>query len=213
MSFSDIAALTIHDVKNNLAQLAASAESRGDTASMQIALQAASDLTRLLCFYKSESDLLHLSIGSHDPREIIEDLLSSMPRTEQEQKIVQIHTDLTRAPTLWFYDKTLLQMALANALQNALRYAKSRIDISVIGHPNQLEICIQDDGDGYPDQVLHCLDESAPVSDSGTGLGLLLAKRIVEMHCNGGLKGSLFLSNQSHQEHRGSGAQLRILLP
>jgi signal transduction histidine kinase len=205
-SFSEIAALSIHDVKNNLAQLAAEAEARGDTKSLDIALSASETLTRLLCFYKSEIHQLHLQIDTQDPHELIEDLLSHHASKLQTQTHLQIVKELSQAPTLWFYDKTLIQMILANALQNALRYARKEISISVIAHQDYLEICVQDDGIGYPLSVLESLNTSSPVTAHGTGLGLGLAQRVLALHTNNGRQGEIILSNQD-------GAKFQMRLP
>lgn len=206
MSFSEIAALTIHDVKNQLGQLAADAELRGDIRSVRIALQASENLSRLLCFYKSETHILDVQIEAQSPTETIDDLLQALPRTMQESQKIQIKTDLSQAPALWFYDKTLIHMVLANALQNALRFAHSQITLSVSEKDAQLEFCVEDDGEGFPSPLLEEVSASSPVTTSGTGLGLLLARSVVTLHSNLGRSGKIQLTN-SH------GAQFRLILP
>ena len=205
-SFSEIAALSIHDVKNDLAQLAAEAEARGDVKSLETALRASETLTRLLCFYKSETHDLHVQIDAQDPHELIDELLSHHASRIHLQAHLQIHTHLVKAPDLWFYDKTLIQMVLANALQNALRFARQRIDIGVLAHPDHLEIFVQDDGAGYPSNLLDELNESSPVTAQGTGLGLGLARRVVALHLHDAHQGEIILSNQD-------GAKFQLLLP
>ena len=205
-SFSEIAAFSIHDVKNDLAQLAAEAEARGDVKSQEIALRASETLTGLLCFYRSETHNLHVQIDAHDPHELIDDLLSHHANRIQTQTHLEVHVQLDQAPDLWFYDKTLIQMVLANALQNALRFARHRIEISVIAHNEYLEICVEDDGAGYPVSLLQNSDESSPVTSHGTGLGLGLARRVVALHTNNGRSGEVILSNLA-------GAKFQLLLP
>ena len=205
-SFSEIAALSIHDAKNDLAHLATEAEARGDAKSQEIALRASETLTRLLCFYKSETHNLHGQIDAQDPHELIADLLSHHASRIHAQTHLQVHTQLEQAPNLWFYDKTLIQMVLANALQNALRFARQRINICVLAHPEHLEIFVQDDGAGYPLNLLNGLDESSPVTAQGTGLGLGLARRVVALHTNNGRQGEILLSNHD-------GARFQLFLP
>lgn len=205
-SFSEIAAFSIHDVKNDLAQLAAEAEARGDVKSQEIALRASETLTGLLCFYKSETHNLHVQIDAQDPHELIDDLLGHHASRIQTQTHLEVQKDLEQAPDLWFYDKTLIQMVLANALQNALRFARHSIKISVIAHPEYLEICVQDDGVGYPSSLLQNPDESSPVTSQGTGLGLGLARRVVALHKNGDRQGEIVLSNLG-------GARFQLHLP
>jgi K+-sensing histidine kinase KdpD len=205
-SFSEIAAFSIHDVKNDLTQLAAEAEARGDVKGQEIALRASETLTNLLCFYKSETHNLHVQIDPQDPHELIDDLLSHHASRIQTQTHLEVQKHLAQAPDLWFYDKTLIQMVLANALQNALRFACHSIKISVSEHAEYLEICVQDDGAGYPSSLLQDPDESSPVTAQGTGLGLRLARKIVALHVNDGRQGKIVLSNLD-------GARFQLLLP
>lgn len=205
-SFSQIAALSIHDVKNDLAQLAAEAQARGDRNSQNIAMRSADTLSRLLCFYKSETHDLHVQIEAQDPHELIVDLLERQASRIQAQTQIQVRTHVEEAPDLWFYDSTLIDMVLANGLQNALRFARQNIDISVTTHATYLEICIQDDGTGYPPNLLSESYDSSPISMQGTGLGISLARRILALHRNGEQQGEIKLSNDN-------GAKFQVLLP
>jgi K+-sensing histidine kinase KdpD len=204
--FSEIAALHIHDVKNNLAQLAAEAEARGDVRNQDLALRSSETLTQLLCFYRSETHNLHVQIEAQNPHELITDVVNvyANPSRLPAGRLVEIQ--LAQAPELWFYDANLIQMVLANALQNALRFAQKKIIISVTAQTDYLEICIQDDGNGYPTTMLETQIEHVPVSAGGTGLGLRLAHRIVALHTNNGRVGEIILSN--HQ-----GARFKLRLP
>jgi signal transduction histidine kinase len=203
MSFADIAALTLHDVKNRLAQLAGRAEARGDLATMREAMEAADTLTRLLTYYRSDIGSLALEIDGHSPA----DLAAECARETSAAGSCKVEVDCSAAPTLWFYDETLVRMVLANALQNAKRYARGRITIEVAERDGFLEFIVRDDGDGFPDQVLADDTGTATrVTREGTGLGLRLARRIAEMHENAGKRGLIRLENAG-------GAVFRLLLP
>ena len=58
-----------------------------------------------------------------------------------------------------------------------------------------LEFEVRDDGAGYPESVLADEDASAAITPDGTGLGLRLAKRVAQMHENGGQRGEIRLFN------------------
>jgi K+-sensing histidine kinase KdpD len=191
MSFAEIAALTIHDVKNNLAQLAGQAEARGDAATLRTALNASEALTRLLVFYKSESNILRLAVDAHTPADLIMELVAELRNTSTMSIVVKDDN----APALWHYDKTLVQMLLANAIHNALRFAQSRITISAREMDGFLEFEVHDDGAGYPESVLADEDASAAITPEGTGLGLRLAMRVARMHENAGQYGEIRLFN------------------
>ena len=191
MSFAEIAALTIHDVKNSLAQLAGQAEARGDIATLRTALNASEALTRLLIFYKSESNILRLAIDAHVPADLIMELVAE----HKNLSAVSIIVDDATAPTLWHFDKTLVRMLLANAIHNALRFTQTLITISAREMNGFLEFEVRDDGAGYPESVLADDHVSATITPDGTGLGLRLAKRVAQMHENAGQHGEIRLSN------------------
>ncbi|MDO8177826.1 MAG: ATP-binding protein [Undibacterium sp.] len=193
MSFAEIAALTIHDVKNSLAQLAGQAEARGDVATLLTALNASEALTRLLIFYKSETSILRLAVDAHAPA----DLLVELGAENQSSASIMINIDCASAPTLWFYDETLVRMLLSNALQNALRYAHSHITLAARELDEFLEFVVHDDGDGYAASVLADTGASAAITPEGTGLGLRLALRIAELHENAGQRGTVILGNEN----------------
>jgi signal transduction histidine kinase len=184
-------ALTIHDVKNNLAQLAGQAEARGDKATLAIALHASETLTRLLVFYKSENDLLQLAVVAHAPLDLMEELAGEL----NDLGGISIEIEASAVPALWYYDQTLVRMILANALDNARRFAHSRIVFSACEVDGFLAWTIHDDGAGYPDSVLVETDTTAPITPAGTGLGLCLAKQVAQMHENAGKRGQITLEN------------------
>jgi signal transduction histidine kinase len=192
MSLSDLAALTIHDVKNQLARLAGRAEEQGDPETVHIALEAAAKLTALLVLDKAEMGELRPNIEAQAPADLVDELI-------RESKgmcgAIVIEPDCQRAPTLAFYDATLVRMALANALNNALRYARSRIRISVAEQDGYCLFTVEDDGPGFPESVLADLGATAGISGEGTGIGLRLAGRIAAEHENRGLRGSIALAN------------------
>lgn len=203
MSFAEIAALTLHDVKNRLAQLAGRAEAAGDVETTRDAIAAADALTRLLVYYRAEIGSLGLNIDAHAPAELAAELLDG--RAAGDTCSVQL--DCSRAPTLWFYDEALVRLVLANAVQNAGRHARTQVRIEVAERDDWLEFIVRDDGQGYPDAVLNDpIGAATHVSRDGTGLGLRLGRRIAEMHENAGARGQIRLANED-------GAVFRLILP
>lgn len=204
--FADLAALTIHDVKNSLNQLANDASVRGDLSGMKIALHACEALTGLLCFYRSETHHLHLQIDAHDPSEMLSDILENIPLNLREQSGLKFSIEVDAALGIAFYDRNLIEMVLANALQNAIRFAHSKVVIGAKAQLDRLEFFVHDDGPGYPQAVLEERDAYSPITRNGTGLGLRLAHRVLSMHENNGLHGEIRLSNCS-------GALFQVFLP
>ena len=84
-------------------------------------------------------------------------------------------------------DARELERALYNLVSNAVRYASSRIDISILAHG----IRITDDGPGLPSSLDNLTQpfNAQPVTIAGQeytagtgGLGLFIARRIIEAH-------------------------------
>ncbi|NTV10608.1 MAG: hypothetical protein HGA47_07515 [Zoogloea sp.] len=192
MSFSDLAALCIHDVKNRLAALAARAEARGDAETLRDALGSAGQLTQLLACYKMDAGLLRPEIDAHCPADLVAELVME----NRALTPLEIVADCDAAPELWFYDDALVRMILANALQNAMRFARRRIVLKAQSVGDWLEFKVCDDGDGYPPALLADQTQAAPVSREGVGIGLHLARKVAALHENKGLAGTIALSNE-----------------
>lgn len=82
-----------------------------------------------------------------------------------------------------------LARLLHNLLENATRYAKENINVSLIKTDFGAQLRIEDDGPGIPAaeresvfQRFTRLDESRTRSDGGAGLGLAIVRKIADIH-------------------------------
>ena len=109
-------------------------------------------------------------------------------------------------------DPIRFSQVLTNILDNALRYTpeEGHVAISIKQNGDQIEINIQDSGDGVtPEDAAHLFDrfyradESRTRDEGGSGLGLAIAKSIVEMH-----KGKIWAESE-----KGKGLKVIIQLP
>ena len=76
---------------------------------------------------------------------------------------------------------------LRNFIGNANKFAKSKVFINIKSDTNFTEIIIEDDGEGYPKDVLNKIGEpyikslkSSAKSKSGLGLGIFIGKTLLE---------------------------------
>jgi signal transduction histidine kinase len=81
-------------------------------------------------------------------------------------------------------DATLLERALSPLLDNAVRFATSRVDVRVAAAPGAVRIDVCDDGPGIdPDDLGKVFDPGYRGKGSpdhpGAGLGLALSRRLV----------------------------------
>ena len=85
-------------------------------------------------------------------------------------------------------DPEYLSMLTHNLLQNALRYGRGRVRVSVLQADNQLELRVEDNGAGIPlaerEKVLKPFyrSEGSHHQGRGHGLGLAIVERIAQWH-------------------------------
>ncbi|MCI0551143.1 MAG: ATP-binding protein, partial [Anaerolineae bacterium] len=86
-------------------------------------------------------------------------------------------------------DETRIEQVVANLVSNSLKYsAKGEIKISGTVRPEQIIVCVSDEGAGIEAKDLpHIFDRfyrstKAVKQTKGAGLGLYLARAIVEAH-------------------------------
>jgi len=102
------------------------------------------------------------------------------------------HTIVTDFPDKFpiiLADETRVEQVVINLVSNALKYAsKGEIKISGTVHPEQVVICVSDEGPGIEAKDLpHIFDRfyrstKAVKQTKGAGLGLYLARAIIEAH-------------------------------
>jgi signal transduction histidine kinase len=123
-----------------------------------------------------------------------------------------------------YADPERLREVVANLFDNAVKYTDAgKISIGLTGDDNVVQIYVKDSGKGIPTedvshlfQKFYRVDSSATRTIGGTGLGLFICRKIIEMY-NGRIwaeseqgKGSTFfinlprLSNQRYAELSGS---------
>lgn len=122
----------------------------------------------------------------------------------------KIKTDFPDAPVQFYARPMALARAFGNIIENAARYANRQIKITEHDSENQVEVIIEDDGPGIPDdkkadalRPFVRLDESRSESTGGTGLGLSIAQTAIENH-----GGQLFLEDSDL-----GGLRVRVVLP
>jgi two-component system, NtrC family, sensor histidine kinase HydH len=202
-----MSAVLAHEIRNPLASLKGHAQLLSEHLPAETADRRKADLvvleaTRLELL---ASDLLEfarigsLDLGVADPAELVRSCAEEVAPGGFE-------LNLAAAPPRWRLDGPRLRRALTNILRNAKQAnpAGSPPLVRVATVERQLVITIRDHGQGLPPgQEDRIFDPFFTTRASGTGLGLSVARRIVELH-----KGVLSAAN-----HQDGGAILEIVLP
>jgi two-component system OmpR family sensor kinase len=118
--------------------------------------------------------------------ELLQDVAQKF-RLDAEQKGVAVETDFGNALPLVHADIALVERVLENLIQNALRHTEpgGNIRMGLRAADGSVEVMVSDTGHGIPAEALpHVFDRSFSLDrDQGRGgLGLAIAKRILELH-------------------------------
>lgn len=211
ISFSDLIASSIHDMKNSLnlqvsalEKIAMQSRDKGDSATFddlgRVIYQSNRmnlNLIELLSLYKLGKSIYPVDINEHAVSELIEEAVLQN-QTMMDFKGIRVTTDC--APDcFWYMDRELVKGVLVNALNNAYLYTQDKIHIAASQQGKLLELRVEDNGRGYPERLLQQGDASSDKAvnfESGsTGLGFYFSDRVAKLHKNGGLRGALTIEN------------------
>jgi two-component system phosphate regulon sensor histidine kinase PhoR len=146
-------------------------------------------------------DLLSLSrIEQEDERQAIEfenkpiaDIFRSavqICRSKAEEKSIDIQIDCEEGLE-YYFDPTLLEQAVVNLLDNAIKYSEpdSAIHVSASLNDSEVKIMVKDQGIGIAKKHLprlferfYRVDKARSRKMGGTGLGLAIVKHIAQAH-------------------------------
>jgi PAS domain S-box-containing protein len=129
-----------------------------------------------------------------------------------------LHTEFPAGFPIIVADETRLEQVLSNLVSNSLKYApQGAITIEGSERPGQIVVCVTDEGPGIdPNDLPHIFDrfyrsEAAVKHTKGAGLGLYLARAIVEAH--GGRIWAEAPGAPARRDGSGPGARICFSLP
>lgn len=200
---------SIHDMKNSMGVMAAylsdalaSLEETKGTAREKTALalyeaQRVTDhLIQLLAIYKIEQAFYPFDPQDHALADLAHEAMARVVDLA-ELRGIELSCDCSDELYGWF-DHELVFGVVVQALHNALRYSKSRVNLSIQAHESGIRIRVEDDGPGYPEFLLaqgNARDRGINFETGSTGLGLYFAGVVAGMHKGAGRAGTLRLEN------------------
>lgn len=211
-------AASLHEVKNMLGELTLSLDALQQQCPQQAAQieemrfvtrQVSDRMVQVLLLYKNDAGVLRPNIEAIPPADLLEEMLVETCSLAGDRLVVSLEGE--QAPPYAYFDRYLCEMALMNAIHNALRFAHGRIVIGVGRLGNALCFSVEDDGPGYVPAVLQrAIEPGGHSRDGGTGLGLYFADRVARLHCNNaGECGRVQLDNAGVL----GGARFQLILP
>ena len=146
-------------------------------------------INEILDLAKIESGHVNLSEESVPLEAIVLECRSMLEHQAQQRKIHMIFPQFD-IPVFVYADRTRLKQILINLLSNAIKYnvMQGTIEVSVVETtPGRIRMSIRDTGNGLnPEQLEQLFQpfnrlQQETGSEEGTGIGLVVAKRLVEL--------------------------------
>lgn len=147
-------------------------------------------INNILDLSKIETGKMHLQYEEFCIEDAINDTLTII-NASANNKGISVHTNIQDNTPLLSADKTKFRQILYNLLSNAVKFTpeNGKITINVFQKDNSLQFEIVDTGIGIKPEdkeklfeAFHQADASLTREYEGTGLGLHLTKRLVELH-------------------------------
>lgn len=149
-------------------------------------------INEVLDMSKIEAGRIELDESEVSMTELIKSVLRMM-ESRVFGKGLKMHEDIAENLPYIFVDQRLMRQVLINLVTNAVKFSNSGGNIYLTARTlerNVMEIVVKDEGIGIPeDKLEQAMEPFGQVSDKaensgqqGTGLGLPLAKAMVELH-------------------------------
>ena len=144
----------------------------------------------LLDFSKVEAGKMKLKVAENDIVKLAQILLTSVDSWAERSQIAVEFAAEAGVPRIYF-DKDKIEKVILNLLSNAIKFSRpgGKINLRVSRIDEKVRVTVSDNGIGIPEDELHKvferfsqLDSSASGGHRGTGIGLSLAKELVELH-------------------------------
>lgn len=150
-------------------------------------------INQILDFSKIEAEKLELEEAIFDLRRMIEESFDLVAPQANEKSLILAYFLEDDLPLTWIQDVGRLRQIVTNLIGNAVKFTDTgEITVTVSAQPMtaetyRLHFAVADTGSGIPSdkvdllfQSFHQLDTSIARRFGGTGLGLVISKRITE---------------------------------
>ncbi len=183
-ALGEMSAVLAHEIRNPLASLKGNAQllarslpegekPRGKAERVVDEAVRLESLTNDLLEFARSGEL---RLSEVDPAALLRDAAAAVDAE-------RIHLDIANAPATWSLDRDRLRQVLTNLLENAVQAGPDAVSAAVRRDGSRLVFTVRDRGHGIPEAELGRIFEPFfTLRTTGTGLGLAVAKRLVELH-------------------------------
>ncbi len=215
-AWADMARKVAHEIKNPLTPIQLSAEhllrvyedrpqdfERALEESVSYITKEVENLRRTAQDFLELAKETPLQIKSLNIKNILDEIIAPYQKILPDR--IQTEISFSGQDFQFDGDKTKIKTALRNILTNAVEAIsrKGSIRIKVESSNSSILLQISDTGTGIPEKVLHrVFDLYYSTKEAGTGLGLPIAKKIIDEH-----QGSLQIKSK---ENRGTSVSIEI---
>ena len=158
-------------------------------------------INELLDFRKQEQGFLQIKVSNQDIIKFLDEIVLTFKEYADHRRIVLLFNHDEPGIPMWF-DMNQLEKVFYNLLSNAFKFTPDggEISISVNVLNNRVKIVVSDSGPGIEDKDREKIFDrfyqaengySTNTTTAGTGIGLALAKGIIELH-----KGTISFENK-----------------
>jgi signal transduction histidine kinase len=165
-----------------------------DEATIRSLNEEAATLTRLVADLQelslADAGELKITAQPQDIGELIRDTMAAL-QPKANDKGLTLNTDLPDSLPILNIDAHRIKQVLYNLLVNAVAHTGKggMITVTVKAHNDAVSVSVSDTGEGIPPEDLpniferfYRVDKSRARSTGGSGLGLTIAKRLVQAH-------------------------------
>jgi len=206
-------ASTAHDMKNSISVMSGTLEGLLDSAPAAAPGQPMAEMAQMLYQTRRLNDnlmqllALYKEVGT--PAYPLD--IALMDVTQLGQQVAAgnrvllgargIDFDIAITPGLcWHLDEDLVIGVVNHAINNATRYTRDRIRLSIAEQGGVLEIRVEDNGAGFPPALLAAgatagRARAVDFGANSAGLGLYFASEVARMHTHRGAFGAVRLEN------------------
>ncbi|GAB3414399.1 response regulator [Niabella aquatica] len=147
-------------------------------------------VTQLMDFQKADANKMKIKADRYNIVAVLQHILTYFKPLFEDKKISLSFQPGTAEILVWF-DRDKFEKIMYNVISNAIKYSKEQgtVTVHVQADDHYCHIKVIDNGIGIPEkqqkqifQTYYRADNAINLQETGSGIGLMLTKQLVELH-------------------------------